>query len=70
MLPSGVRVAVQVMLSDVLRLLRVPLATLKSAVVRPVTASLKVTVTVVLWPAFSVLSAIWMTAVGRWVSMT
>ncbi|MOA64808.1 hypothetical protein D3C78_1909810 [compost metagenome] len=54
---------------DELRLLSVPLATVKSAVVRPFTASLKVMVTVLVSPAFNAVSATTMVAVGRWVSM-
>ncbi len=69
-LALGVRVAVQVMPpSLLLSPLRLPLATLKSAVVSPLTASLKVMVTVVVCPAFSAVSATTRVAVGRWVSM-
>ena len=69
-LALGVRVAVQVMPpSAELSPLRLPLATLKSAVVSPLTASLKVMVTVVPCPAFSAVSVTTMVAVGRWVSM-
>ncbi|MCY1244592.1 hypothetical protein D9M71_124150 [compost metagenome] len=66
----GVRVAVQVMPPSLeLRLLSTPLATVKSAVVRPVTASLKVMVTVLVSPAAKAVSATVMVAVGRAVSM-
>ncbi|MCY1397412.1 hypothetical protein D9M71_124140 [compost metagenome] len=70
LLAVGVRVAVQVIPpSLVLRLLSTPLATVKSAISRPLTASLKVMVTVLVSPAASALSATVMVAVGRWVSM-
>ncbi|MNR47246.1 hypothetical protein D3C85_1663270 [compost metagenome] len=70
MLAVGVRVAVQVMPpSPLLRLLRAPLATVKSAVVRPLTASLKVIVTVLVSLPASAVSATTMLAVGRRVSM-
>ncbi len=66
----GVRVAVQVMPPSLeLRPLRLPLATLKSAVVSPLTASLKVMVTVVVCPALSTVSLTTMVPIGRWVSM-
>ncbi|MNE50837.1 hypothetical protein D3C80_1454320 [compost metagenome] len=67
---SGVKVAVQVMPPSVLlRLLRTPLITDKSASVKPVTASLKVKVTVAVSPTVRSLSLRLMVAVGRWVSM-
>ncbi|MCY1314663.1 hypothetical protein D9M70_653420 [compost metagenome] len=66
----GVRVAVQVMPpSALLKPLNTPLATLKSAVVNPVTASLKVMVTIDVSPMVSEVSATTMLAVGRTVSM-
>ncbi|MNJ58502.1 hypothetical protein D3C77_541350 [compost metagenome] len=66
----GVRVAVQVMPpSALLKPLNTPLATVKSAVVNPVTASLKVMVTVDVSPMVSEVSATTMLAVGRTVSM-
>ncbi|MNV39334.1 hypothetical protein D3C71_1309100 [compost metagenome] len=70
MLLDGVKVAVQVTppsADDTA--LSVPLAMLRSALVKPVTASLKVMVTSVVSPIASALSAITMVAVGRWVSM-
>ena len=69
-LALGVRVAVQVMPPSLLaRLLRPPLATLKSAAVKPLTASLNVTVTVAVSPIRRAVSATTMLAVGRRVSM-
>ncbi|MNT48774.1 hypothetical protein D3C72_1855730 [compost metagenome] len=66
----GVRVAVQVMPPSPLeRPLSAPLATVKSAVVRPLTASLKVIVTVLVSLPASAVSALTMLAVGRRVSM-
>ncbi|MCY1426662.1 hypothetical protein D9M71_424850 [compost metagenome] len=65
---SGVRVAVQVMPSEELRPLRTPLATMKSPISRPVTASLKVMVTLVVSPTARLVSATTMVAVGRRVS--
>ncbi|MCY1544333.1 hypothetical protein D9M68_802100 [compost metagenome] len=66
----GVRVAVQVMPPSALpKPLNKPLATLKSAVVNPVTASLKVMVTIEVSPTASTLSATTMLALGRTVSM-
>ena len=66
----GVNVAVQVMPpSLLLTAVRVPLAITMSALLKPVTASLKVKVTSVVSPAVRVLSATTMVAVGRWVSM-
>ncbi|MNV96525.1 hypothetical protein D3C71_1915430 [compost metagenome] len=71
MLAPGVRVAVQVLPpSLLLRALKVPLATIRSALMKPLTASEKVMVTVVVWPSFRALSATMTVAVGRWVSMT
>ncbi len=57
------------MLSEVLSPESVPLATVRSARVKPLTASLKVMVTVVVWPTPSAESASTTVAVGRWVSM-
>ncbi len=66
----GVKVAVQVMPpSLLLTALNVPLATLRSLLSKPVTASEKVTVTRVVSPAFRVGSAITTVAVGRWLSI-
>ena len=66
----GVKVAVQVMPpSLLLTALRLPLATVRSALVNPVTASLKVMVTEEVSPAAKAESATTMVAVGRWVSM-
>ncbi len=66
----GVRVAVQVIPPSALaRPLRLPLATLRSATVKPLTASLKVMVTSDVSPARKALSATTMVAVGRTVSM-
>ncbi|MNH18558.1 hypothetical protein D3C79_782630 [compost metagenome] len=66
----GVSVAVQVTPPSPLEsALRVPLATLRSALLRPTTASLKVMVTSDVSPIASWLSATTMVAVGRWVSM-
>ncbi|RMS19478.1 hypothetical protein ALP75_205129 [Pseudomonas syringae pv. actinidiae] len=66
----GVRVAVQVTPpSLLLTALRVPLAMFKSALVKPLTASLKVIVTSEVSPTASALSATTMVAVGRSVSM-
>ena len=68
--PVGVNVAVQVLPpSLVARLDKVPLATLRSDRSNPLTASLKVTVTVVVCPMPRRASATVMVAVGRWVSM-
>ncbi|MDT4838233.1 hypothetical protein FQZ97_719850 [compost metagenome] len=67
----GVRVAVQVMPPSLeLRLLRVPLATVKSAISRPLTASSKVMVTVLVSPAARAVSVSVMVAVGRTPSTT
>ena len=71
MLLVGVSVAVQVMPpSLLLRPLRLPLATVRSAVVKPLTASLKVMVTSEVSPAAKLVSATTMVAVGRRVSIT
>ncbi|MNC62199.1 hypothetical protein D3C75_1122000 [compost metagenome] len=67
-LVAGVKVAVQLMLSLVLRPLSVPFCTVKSARVRPVTGSLKTMVTVLVSPMARLLSATTMVAVGRTVS--
>ncbi|MNR45243.1 hypothetical protein D3C85_1640680 [compost metagenome] len=65
----GVNVAVQVMPpSLLLTALNVPLGTLRSALVKPLTASLKVMVTWVVSPALRVESTMTMVAVGRWLS--
>ncbi|MNC13794.1 hypothetical protein D3C76_534750 [compost metagenome] len=65
MLAVGVKVAVQVMPpSLLLTLLNVPLAMVRSALLKPVTASLNVMVTRVVSPALSAVSAITMLAVG------
>ncbi|MNO58416.1 hypothetical protein D3C76_489740 [compost metagenome] len=64
-LEVGVKVAVQVMPpSLLLTLLNVPLATVRSALLNPPTASLKVMVTREVSPALSAVSAITMLAVG------
>jgi hypothetical protein len=55
--------------SLLLTALSVPLATLRSALVKPVTASLKVMVTPEVSPAASAVSATTRVAVGRAVSM-
>ena len=69
-LALGVKVAVQVMPpSPLLTALNVPLAMVRSALVKPVTASLKVMVTSEVWPMLSTVSATTMLAVGRTVSM-
>ncbi|MNZ58209.1 hypothetical protein D3C78_762110 [compost metagenome] len=66
----GVNVAVQVMPpSLLLTALNVPLAMVRSALVKPLTASLKVMVTSEVSPALSVGSASTIVAVGRAVSM-
>ncbi|MCY1345420.1 hypothetical protein D9M69_314810 [compost metagenome] len=71
LLAVGVRVAVQVIPpSLVLRLLRLPLATVKSAISRPLTASSKVMVTVAVSPTFRLLSLSEMLADGRTPSTT
>ena len=67
---AGVSVAVQVMPPSLeLTLLSVPLPTVRSALVKPVTASLKVKVTIEVSPMVSKLSATTMVAVGALVSM-
>ena len=59
MLALGVRVAVQVMPpSPVVRVERLPFGAVTSAVVKPVTASAKVKVTVAVSPIFSAVSEI------------
>ncbi|MNM42277.1 hypothetical protein D3C81_531090 [compost metagenome] len=61
----GVKAAVQVMPpSLLLTALNVPLAMVRSALLKPLTASLKVMVTRVVSPALSALSAITMLALG------
>ncbi|MNR24413.1 hypothetical protein D3C85_1414900 [compost metagenome] len=66
----GVRVAVQVMPPSPLeRPLRAPSATVKSPMARPLTASLKVIVTVLASFTARAVSATTMLAVGRNVSM-
>ncbi|MNF85357.1 hypothetical protein D3C85_1584910 [compost metagenome] len=66
----GVKVAVQVIPpSPLLTALRVPLAMVRSALVKPLTASENVMVTSDVSPAVRVLSATTMVAVGRTVSM-
>ncbi|MCY1358996.1 hypothetical protein D3C81_1897040 [compost metagenome] len=70
MLALGVKVAVQVIPpSLLLKPLKVPFSTIRSAVVSPVTASLNVIVTNEVSPMASVSSATTMVAVGRSVSM-
>ncbi|MNG02284.1 hypothetical protein D3C84_853060 [compost metagenome] len=70
MLALGVKVAVQVMPpSLLLTALKVPLAIVRSALVKPVTASLKVMVTSEVSPILSAVSATTTVAVGRTVSM-
>ena len=64
----GVKVAVQWMLSLVVRLLRVPLEAVMSARLNPVTASLKVMFTTEEPPRFSPGLATATVAVGRTVS--
>ena len=67
---AGVKVAVQVMPpSLLLTALSVPLATVRSALVKPLTASEKVMVTCEVSPIFSAVSATTTVAVGRTVSM-
>ena len=66
----GVKVAVQVMPPSALdTAVNVPLAIVRSALVKPLTASLNVMVTNEVSPIFSAVSAIAMVAVGRWVSI-
>ena len=65
----GVNVAVQVMPpSLLLTLLRLPLATLRSLLSKPVTASLKVMVANEVSPGRRSLSLMTIVAVGRWLS--
>ena len=65
----GVKVPVQVLpLSLEATVLSAPLATVRSALAKPVTASLKVIVTRLVSPALSALSASTMVAVGALVS--
>ncbi|MNV72648.1 hypothetical protein D3C71_1657540 [compost metagenome] len=69
-LAVGVRVAVQVLPpSLLLRALKVPLATVRSLLVKPLTASEKVIVTWLVWPIPSSVLATTMVAVGAWVSI-
>ncbi len=71
MLLVGVKVAVQVMPPLLLlTAVKVPLAMVRSVLVKPVTASEKVMVTSEVSPSFNALSATTMVAVGRCVSMT
>ena len=66
----GVKMALQVMPpSLVMTGLRVPLVTVKSLLVNPVTASLKVMVTSDVWPIPRLVALNTMVAVGRTVSM-
>ena len=70
-LTVGVNVAVQVLppsLEDTP--LSAPFATVRSSLVKPVTASLKVMLTSEFSPKASAASATTMAAVGRWVSIT
>ncbi len=70
MLLFGVKVAVQVTPpSALLTTVKVPLAMIRSALVKPVIASLKVMVTCEVAPIFSTLSASTIVAVGRCVSI-
>ncbi|MNZ89063.1 hypothetical protein D3C78_1079670 [compost metagenome] len=70
MLAVGVSVAVQVLPpSLLLRALKVPLATVRSLLVKPLTASEKVIVTWLVWPIPSSVLATTMVAVGAWVSI-
>ncbi|MNL14878.1 hypothetical protein D3C87_1358390 [compost metagenome] len=70
MLAEGVKVAVQVMPpSLLLTAVSVPLAMVRSALVNPLTASLKVIVTSEVSPILSAVSATTMLAVGRTVSI-
>ncbi|MNR53974.1 hypothetical protein D3C85_1740820 [compost metagenome] len=70
MLADGVKVAVQVIPpSLLLTAVSVPLAMVKSALVNPLTASLKVMVTSEVSPILSAVSATTMVAVGRSVSI-
>ncbi|MNV73471.1 hypothetical protein D3C71_1666220 [compost metagenome] len=68
-LALGVSVAVQVIPpSLLLRPVTVPLATVRSAVVKPLTASVKVMVTTDVSPELSAVSATTILALGRCVS--
>ncbi|MNQ74428.1 hypothetical protein D3C85_891830 [compost metagenome] len=70
MLAEGVKVAVQVMPpSLLLTAVNVPLAIVRSALVKPLTASLKVMVTSEVSPILNAVSVTTMVAVGRTVSM-
>ncbi|MNW14090.1 hypothetical protein D3C71_2122170 [compost metagenome] len=70
MLAEGVKVAVQVTPpSLLLTAVSVPLAMVRSALVKPLTASLKVIVTSEVSPILSAVSDTTMVAVGRTVSM-
>ena len=70
MLAVGVKVVVHVMPPSLeLTALKVPLAMVRSALVKPVTASLKVIVTSDVSPIVRLLSATTMLAVGLTVSM-
>ncbi len=70
MLALGVKVAVQVMPpSLLLTAVSVPLAMVRSALVKPLTASLNVMVTSEVSPIFSAVSATTIVAVGRTVSI-
>ncbi|ACG77435.1 conserved hypothetical protein [Phenylobacterium zucineum HLK1] len=66
----GVRVAVQVIPSPLARSLSAPLGTTTSSTVKPLTASVKVKVTVAVSPIFSAVSemAMPLARAGRWVS--
>ncbi|MNN16037.1 hypothetical protein D3C81_1291620 [compost metagenome] len=67
----GVNVAVQVMPPSLDEtLLSVPLATLRSELSKPVTASLKVIVTSAVSPGRRSVSLMTIVAVGRWLSIT
>ncbi len=69
MLLVGVKVAVQVLPPSLLATaLRVPLVTVRSALVKPLTTSLKVMVTVAVSPTFRAVSLRLMVAVGGTVS--
>ena len=69
-LALGVKLAVQVVPpSAVLSAASVPLAIVRSALLRPVTASLNVMVTKLVSPACRAVSATTMVALGRSVSM-
>ena len=69
MVAEGVRVAVQVMPpSELDRFERAALGAVRSAVVKPVTASEKVKVMVAVSPLFNVEALLVMARVGAWVS--